>query len=584
MYQLLLLTLFLPFSLLATIQPKPTDYFVLIQNPYKTEALSIIERSDGTLSIIGFSEHVKKAVTNNSFSNAFEALVSQETKAGLFPQLITLSNSGSIIDSRQFTLYPYTQTNQLFATLEGKIVIGGVNRFNRLQLLHLNPSLEIGSHFEAKQSDHELLTTLLPLRDQGYIALGTIEANFSPNTPFANGLGQTDIVLRRFAHNGHLLWKKHYGGQKSDLTGDLLQLSDGSIILAGFSNSYGTLSKTLFLMRLDLHGNQLWFQHYPTINTSSIAKLLLTPKNELIVLGNTHTPQHETAPYIARFTLTGKEISIEKLSKHQGTIFHDATTLYDGSIIAVGQTNGKNINGAVFGFTPKQRLHFTKEFGGDGVDTFHAITPLRSNGFALTGATTSYGNRNHDIWVLKLHDDGTFMQKAVDSKTYTTLYAMLLEQLKNELNELNISLHKNLTFSFAPSAIYFDQGSATLKPVFKQQLQRFFPQLLDVLLNSPFKDRIKEIQLNGFTSSEWQPKSTHDQRFLNNAKLSTQRAFTTVEYLFNMKKPSIKTHKPWLRDHLSLNGLSYRHLLHDPKTQQEDKIHSRRVEISVILY
>ncbi|MDE6044852.1 MAG: OmpA family protein, partial [Helicobacter sp.] len=83
---------------------------------------------------------------------------------------------------------------------------------------------------------------------------------------------------------------------------------------------------------------------------------------------------------------------------------------------------------------------------------------------------------------------------------------------------------------------------------------------------------IEEIRIEGHTSSEW--KASHDlaERYLENASLSQARAFSVLQYCFNL--PNVRE-RDWLISVLRANGLSF------AKPLETDAL-SRRVEFRTI--
>jgi outer membrane protein OmpA-like peptidoglycan-associated protein len=60
--------------------------------------------------------------------------------------------------------------------------------------------------------------------------------------------------------------------------------------------------------------------------------------------------------------------------------------------------------------------------------------------------------------------------------------------------------------------------------------------------------------------------------------LSQQRTRSVLAYILSL--PTIQTQKPWLKKHLTANGLSSSKLI--MKNHQEDKEASRRVEFRIV--
>ena len=93
----------------------------------------------------------------------------------------------------------------------------------------------------------------------------------------------------------------------------------------------------------------------------------------------------------------------------------------------------------------------------------------------------------------------------------------------------------------------------------------------------PFKNQIKNIQIQGYTSTEWQAPKT--QRYLNNAQLANDRALHVLNYSYQIK--AVEKHQDWMSQIFSTDGYSYSNLVYEK--EKENKIRSRRVEFEIVL-
>ena len=127
------------------------------------------------------------------------------------------------------------------------------------------------------------------------------------------------------------------------------------------------------------------------------------------------------------------------------------------------------------------------------------------------------------------------------------------------------------TIRFNDNESLFQVGSSELTKGFEDILQDFFPRYISLLYNSNLKDEISVIEIVGHTSSEWQGRGDP---YLQNAKLSQQRAYKVMQYVY--KLPKLKQYRPWLRKVLLANGASSSELISEKGI--EDITKSKRVE------
>lgn len=73
-----------------------------------------------------------------------------------------------------------------------------------------------------------------------------------------SGLDNGNLWILRMDSLGDTLWTKPYGGKGYDVGTFVQQSSDGDLIVTGFTNSYGSGSYDLWLLRTNSKGDTLW--------------------------------------------------------------------------------------------------------------------------------------------------------------------------------------------------------------------------------------------------------------------------------------------------------------------------------------
>ncbi len=150
---------------------------------------------------------------------------------------------------------------------------------------------------------------------------------------------------------------------------------------------------------------------------------------------------------------------------------------------------------------------------------------------------------------------------------------------------------ETLTVRFGKKSLFFEQGESKLKEEGKQVLTYFFPLYVRILYES-FKEDIREVRIEGHTSSEWNEYAPAGQdleqfAFIKNMELSQARTRAAMEYVLNLPPISEnKKYEKWVRKKVTANGLSSARLLNSnggelQEDEIEDKNLSRRVEFSV---
>ncbi|EIC20173.1 OmpA family protein [Thiorhodovibrio frisius] len=157
------------------------------------------------------------------------------------------------------------------------------------------------------------------------------------------------------------------------------------------------------------------------------------------------------------------------------------------------------------------------------------------------------------------------------------IYLSLEEEFRADLPRWNAEFDRpTLTLRFREPEVLFDSNSARIKPEFEAILQDFLPRYVRQL--EPFREVIREIRIEGHTSSEWGPDSSPLDAYFANMALSQQRTQEVLRYAYGLDAVQ---QAQWFRARVAAVGLSSSRLVRDDRGV-EDAEASRRVEFSVL--
>ncbi|NEV60483.1 OmpA/MotB family protein [Thiorhodococcus minor] len=157
------------------------------------------------------------------------------------------------------------------------------------------------------------------------------------------------------------------------------------------------------------------------------------------------------------------------------------------------------------------------------------------------------------------------------------IYQALEDEFRDDLPRWRAELvEPTLTLRFREPDVLFDRSSARIKPEFEAILRDFLPRYLAQL--RAFKDVIREIRIEGHTSSEWSTDTRPLQAYFLNMELSQQRTQAVLRFAYDLEGLEKET---WFRDRVAAVGLSSSRLVYDA-SGEEDAEASRRVEFSVL--
>jgi len=158
----------------------------------------------------------------------------------------------------------------------------------------------------------------------------------------------------------------------------------------------------------------------------------------------------------------------------------------------------------------------------------------------------------------------------------TALYEDLLREFEDDLPRWKATLDREtLAIRFGEPDVLFRVGSADVSARFQDILSDFFPRYIRIIASDDYRENIEEIRIEGHTSSEWLYNVSQDEAYFFNMKLSQDRTRSVLHFCLQVLNG--RTHKGWVRDHITANGLSSSQpiLMADGV---EDMARSRRVE------
>jgi len=163
---------------------------------------------------------------------------------------------------------------------------------------------------------------------------------------------------------------------------------------------------------------------------------------------------------------------------------------------------------------------------------------------------------------------------------FVGLYDALMEEFKNDLEPWNAELTKDdLLLKFNNPIALFEVNKSELKSGFTDILSDFFPRYLKIV--EQYKNEIQEIRIEGHTSSEYTRAKSAEERYSLNKKLSTKRANEVREYTVNEASKNSDISKEWIENTFKPYGMSYDNLIMNPDGTENAEA-SRRVDFKII--
>jgi len=553
---------------------KESDFSIIIDKPFNEALLDTTQDYNRDISAVGFSRSYKVKSKNISreYSDAFEYLSSvSDNSHGSQMELITVDEKAKITTKLKTKLTDFNKAVAVIKTADNGYFIGGYTISGSIIVLRINASGTVIFQKIFGTKNFDKMNNLILLNDGGVLAIGSsITTRSKKDNLFETGLGRNDIYLTRFSKDGIKRWSKKFGTEYDDKGIDACEASDGSIVVLSSTNHL--TKQDVNLMRITENGDKIWLKLYKSDKPTKAHKIIRLRDNTFL----TSLTTKENLSYqikLLKFDLQQNILIDKEIYTTYSSILKDIKEFSNGNIIGVGSVQDSYDTDALVMVLDRELNQLNQEhYGDDNYDIFNAVSILNNSQSVAVGLHTQNNLQTSNMWLVKLNRDGTIVQKMA---TNEELYEQLIKTFRSQIDSHILMIKNDLTIEFLNQELYFQIGKYVLTKEQKRFLSEFSNKLIPLL--KPYQNIINTLEINGHTSSEWGG-ANFSTKYLKNEKLSMNRSYSTLEYIFKSQNLQTQT---WLANVIKGSGLSYSKKA--LKYNEEDKEKSRRVSFKIIL-
>lgn len=247
--------------------------------------------------------------------------------------------------------------------------------------MNSNNSIDWQKSFGGDSEDH--LIKMSKLSDGNLLLASFSESGLNGNKT-APSKGNEDFWLIKIDDQGNEIWQNSYGGTGNDYLSDFIELSDGTILITGSSNSSVSGDKTsaskglldYWIIKIDANGNVLWDKTYGGTKNDFAESIAIDNNSNIFISGSSVSPM-------------------------SGDKTEDTYGSYDFWILKLDNDGN---------------LLWDKTLGGDEGETNSTIIVAENELYLLgsslsnvSGTKTEASRGSFDIWITKLDQDGNIL-------------------------------------------------------------------------------------------------------------------------------------------------------------------------------
>jgi hypothetical protein len=318
--------------------------------------------------------------------------------------------------------YGGTEYDQPIAAKElrdgGFIIVGRTNSFGAGEfdgwILKLESTGTIVWQKAYGSADDEMFFDVVETADDGLLVVGETQTLF-PDL-------QRDGLIVKVDSTGAVMWQKTYGSEGTEEITTVAETGDGGSIVTGYTTSFGAVAADIWVLRLTSNGTIIWEKTYGASESQRGTSLLATDDGGALVAGWTYFyDQGSYDPLIIKLDSLG-EVEWQRTYGGDAEDFLPSASMVADGYLMAGYTSsfgqGEH-DGWVLKLDDGGAVEWEKTYGGPFWDGANSVHGAPDGGIILVGETESFGQEAFDIWVVKADASGEVSGCTVDQDSFS---------------------------------------------------------------------------------------------------------------------------------------------------------------------
>lgn len=225
------------------------------------------------------------------------------------------------------------------------------------------------------------------------------------------GSGNFDVLLVKFNKNGEQLWYKTFGGSDEERGYALLRSNEGNFIIAGITRSIGAGQADAYMLSADSEGNLLWERTYGGAGNDEAWSMTAVPGGYMLAGFTDSYGNGGQDIFLVSTDASGNQLSYKTYGGAQDDIGMSIASA-GNTLLVLGNTNS-------FGQGNNDMYLLRTGLDGDTLNTFtlgtseyeeaHHISQTTDGNIFVAGHTAGLGDIDHDMYAAKIGVAGSLI-------------------------------------------------------------------------------------------------------------------------------------------------------------------------------
>jgi len=247
--------------------------------------------------------------------------------------------------------------------------------------------------------DWDFASSMNATADGGFIIAGTT---------YSYGHGNADGYVIKTDANGDTTWTKAFGGLKDDEFKSVIQTSDGNYALTGYTKSYSDSLGDVWAIKLNTSGDTLWRKFYGGNKSDNGNQIIEHPTGDMFIAGGSRSfGSGQLDGYVIKLSSNGTQVLFQ--------IDNTSTSYQEFNSIAISKRSANFVNAnarETYASHAEQSkmlemnltLNYSNaiDYGSTVTDETYMIIPTKDKGYAAIGYTYGYNSSLSNCYFVKV--------------------------------------------------------------------------------------------------------------------------------------------------------------------------------------